>query len=88
MNIPEAHLATRYRRIDDLEPDPQKAQPHSHRQVTELAHSTETHRLVVPAIPGIISGRSQQLFEGFDAHAGNSRTLADGARATEVADAA
>jgi hypothetical protein len=88
MNIPEARLATRSRRIDHLEPDPRKPHRHSHRQVTQLAHSTETYRLVVPTIPGATFGRSQQLFEGFVRDAGQSRTLADRACATEVTDAA
>lgn len=87
MNIPEARLESRYRRLDHVEPDPRRPRRHSRKQIQQLAGSSETCRFAVPMLPGSAE-RCQQPFDGFARHAGSPRSLAEIAGATEVVDAA
>ena len=87
MNIPEARLESRYRRLDHVEPDPRQPHRHSRKQIQQLAGSIETCRIAVPRLPGSPES-CQQLFDGFARHAGSPRPLDEIAGATEVVDAA
>src|SRR5260370_37795998 len=50
MSIAETRLEIRYRRIDDLKPDPRNPRQHTRKQIRQLARSIETFGFTVPAL--------------------------------------
>src|SRR5258708_281235 len=50
MNIHQTRLEIRYRRIDELTPDPRNPRQHTRKQIKQLARSIETFGFTVPAL--------------------------------------
>src|SRR5712671_4339500 len=65
MSIAEARLEIRYRRIDDLKPDPRNPRQHTRKQIQQLARSIETFGFTVPALvdrdDNVIAGHGRIL---------------------------
>src|SRR5260370_37209419 len=65
MSIAETRLEIRYRRIDDLKPDPRNPRQHTRKQIKQLARSIETFGFTVPALVdrerNVIAGHSRIL---------------------------
>src|SRR6266704_2679889 len=63
MSIAETRLEIRYRRIDDLKPDPRNPRQHTRKQIKQLARSIETFGFTVPALvdrdDNVIDGLSE-----------------------------
>jgi DNA modification methylase len=65
MSIAETRLEIRYRRIDDLKPDPRNPRQHTRKQIKQLARSIETFGFTVPALvdreDNVIAGHGRIL---------------------------
>jgi DNA modification methylase len=65
MSIAETRLEIRYRRIDDLRPDPRNPRQHTRKQIKQLACSIETFGFTVPALvdrdDNVIAGHGRIL---------------------------
>ena len=88
MSIAETRLEIRYRRIDDLKPDPRNPRQHTRKQIKQLARSIETFGFTVPALVDTIIRRWQKLFGNVARHAETCCAFDDLAREAEVAHAA